>query len=258
MEMSNRTLSEGKKEKSRGELGDFTYCVLGSCPNIVMLLVSGSTAQGEMTEYSDVDGTAFVKIDREDQLKEYKDRFGSLAQEKFNRSTENKFYEPHWSLFLYPEEAIRDVDIFGKFNGGLPADFTMFNLKENSLLVWGNDLRNEFPVEYRPDIIDEWASFAPSYHLGRAKKLAERGNRVKACYALSRSILQAARVVVWKDAKCTSSSYEDIVSAFQSLDESETLPVWALEARKKNFDVSLEEVRKKLNLSDRFVRGINC
>ncbi|KXB08664.1 hypothetical protein AKJ55_00555 [candidate division MSBL1 archaeon SCGC-AAA382M17] len=105
-------------------------------------------------------------------------------------------------------------------------------------------------------MVDEWASFAPTYHLHRAEELAKEEDGVKACYALSRSVLQAARVVVWKDARCTSSSYEKIVNSFQSLSRRESLPAWALDARNQNFDVSLETVREKLEPAGWFVRRV--
>ncbi|KXA98654.1 hypothetical protein AKJ39_01275 [candidate division MSBL1 archaeon SCGC-AAA259J03] len=227
-----------------------------SCPGPVMVLVTGSTVHGEMTELSDVDGTVFLNFSRRAELDEYRGKFRGLAEEQFGKSTEKKFYEPHWSVFFYSCEAIRDTDVFARFNGELPADFTMFNLKENSLLLYGEERRDEFPVEYRQDMIDEWASFAPSYHLKRAEKLAGGKDRIRACYALSRSILQTTRVMVWKEAKCTSSSYSKIVGAYRELGRCESLPIWALEAREQDFDVPLKKVRDKLKPSNTFIWSV--
>ncbi|KXB01027.1 hypothetical protein AKJ41_03010 [candidate division MSBL1 archaeon SCGC-AAA259O05] len=245
-----------KSMNEEEELKEFDSCVRESCPDLIMLLVSGSAAHGEMTERSDVDGTVFVECSSRSKLENYVNRFDSLARHEFGKPVEDGFYDPHWSLFLYPEGTIRDKETFAEFHNGLPVDFTMFNLKENSLLLRGEDLRSEFPVEYSSGMIDEWASFAPSYHLERAERLAEVEDRVRACYALSRSILQATRVLVWKEAECTSSSYREIVSAYRELNGSGSLPIWALEARERNFNLPLEEIRNRLELSDRFVRHI--
>ncbi|KXA97702.1 hypothetical protein AKJ37_02505 [candidate division MSBL1 archaeon SCGC-AAA259I09] len=55
-------LPEDLKTDRSGELRNFMSCVLESCPDPVMVLVTGSTVHGEMTELSDVDGTVFFEF----------------------------------------------------------------------------------------------------------------------------------------------------------------------------------------------------
>ncbi len=237
------------------EVQKFVSCALDVFGDPSMLLICGSTANGEMTELSDVDGNAFVDTRDEDKLSRLKENFERLAEEKYGKTTEGGFYEPHWSLFVLPKETIYRKEIFSRHVNGLPTDFTMFNLKHNTSIVYGEDLRGEIPVQFSPNLIDGWASFAPNYHLRRAEELLKEKKCRKACYALSRSILQGSRVVVWKEAECISSSYEKIVGVVKDFSES-TLLEWALEKRNKDFESTPEELGKRLERARGFLRTV--
>lgn len=237
------------------EVRKFVSCALEAIDNPVMLLVCGSVAHDEMTKLSDIDANAFVPPTQSDELSTLEKSFETIAREKYGKTTRGGFYEPHWSLFMYPEEAIKDKETFSNHLNGLPVDFTLFNLKHNTILVHGEDRRPEIPIQYSEDMIDEWASFAPSYHLHRAEDLSVRGKYTKACYALSRSILQVSRVVVWKEAGCVSSSYEKIVDSLKDYLES-PLPKWALGKRKEDFKSRPEELEKRLEPTGELLRKI--
>ncbi|KXB07512.1 hypothetical protein AKJ52_00175 [candidate division MSBL1 archaeon SCGC-AAA382C18] len=237
------------------EVREFVSCALEAIDNPVMLLISGSAAHEEMTKLSDIDGNAFVASTQSDELSTLEKSFETIARERYGKTTRGGFYEPHWSLFVYPEEAIKDKETFSNHLNGLPVDFTMFNLKENTILVHGEDRRPEIPAQYSQDMIDEWASFAPSYHLHRAEELSVRGKYTKACYALSRSILQVSRVVIWKEAECVSSSYEKIVNSVKNYLES-PLPEWALRKRKADFKSRPKELEERLEPAGKLLRTI--
>lgn len=240
------------------EVREFISCALEAIDDPVTLLISGSTAHDEMTKFSDIDGNVFIDSTRTSELNSLKRNFETIAQERHGKATEGGFYDPHWSLFVYPEEAIKDKDTFSKYLTGLPPDFTLFNLKHNTVLAYGEDLRPEIPVRYSEDMIDEWASFAPNYHLRQAEELIKKERYTKGCYALSRSILQGSRVVVWKEAECTTSSYERIVKVAKNYLQS-PLPKWALQKRKIDFKSTREELGEKLESAREFLRTvINC
>lgn len=237
------------------EVRKFVSCVLESIDEPVMLLICGSTAHDEMTKFSDIDGSAFIDSTSWNELNSLKKNFERLAEKKYDQTVNGGFYEPHWSLFLYPKKAIGDKKIFSKHLNDLPVDFTMFNLKHNTKLVYGEDLRFRMPVKYYKNMIDEWASFAPNFHFYQARELVTRNRKRKACYALSRSILQATRIVVWKKAKCITSSYEKIVKQAKNHLQN-PLPEWALKKRRNDFKSNTEELEKRLKETGVFFREI--
>ncbi|KXB02466.1 hypothetical protein AKJ44_00305 [candidate division MSBL1 archaeon SCGC-AAA261F17] len=232
----------------------FVTCTLACHSKVKTLLIIGSAAHGELTKYSDIDGVMLTEVSEKDVISELEEDFNELAAKRFGKSSGNEFYSPHWSLFIYPEKAFTDKSIFSEYCP-LPLEFTLYNLKHNSKLVFGQDARKDISVKYNEGLIDEWLSFAPKYHLTQSEIMINNGENLrKSTYALSRAILQTARGVAWKEDKNTSSSYESIVQSMKKLEHHSTnLAEWALEKRRKDFESTIRETKSKLKPAENFL-----
>jgi len=233
-------------EKVHNEkLADALTCLLMSCELIHSVYLIGSTVYDDMVPgYSDVDMHVLVDTDDHRKLADYKVNFNLIAEKLFGMPAHVYHYQEHFDAFFSPCQAITGVKQFEEYCI-LPVPWTLFNIKYNSKLLYGEDLRPRIPVEYSSELIDEWLGMAPRYHLENVFSHLTAGNTYKAAAALSRAILQTARGICWKEYKETSASYSKITDTLvKNKHPFRNLAIFALDLRKKQYKTDRRTIEK--------------
>lgn len=234
--------------------------ILMSCDDVRQILLIGSTASGEHVRgFSDVDTVVVIGTDDEVKLRSYARNFRLVGRSLYRvRVDMLGFYESHWGAAFYPRVALLSEKKFRKRCSLVPLRFTMWNTKANSASLYladgERDVREEMPAEWGRDMVEAWA-FAPRFHLDAARRLVAERERKKSAYALSRSILQTARIAAWRRGVDVGSRYSELEDVLGGSGFAIHVR-WALSARRRRFDVPLAETRRALRSARRAVPAV--
>lgn len=226
------------------QVDNFIKCVVMSCNKIDSIYLAGSSVYNErVLGFSDIE--AFILTNDDNNIHNYETNFETISATIFGAPNTRFFYQPHWDAFFYPTAAMLDVKRFSEVCQ-LFAEFSLLNFKLNTKLLYGEDIRPKVPINYDKEIIVPWLTSAPKFHLTNAFHYINIGDTTTAAAALSRSILQTGRAIVWKKYGYTGASYVCIVEILKKNKHPfYNLASFALSLRKNCYSVSKQTLLRR-------------